>query len=504
MKRWLGGLMAFGLGVRLVFAWAPIETLIARTLPDDAFIYFVIARNVAAGLGATFDGLRPTNGFHPLWTLFIAPIFGLFPSGDLPIHLVLTLSVVCAVVAGGLTAWVVWRATRNPLAVKLSLGLYLFNPRLIQESVNGLETGLALLCLSICLAAWVGWQEHPDHKGRASLFGLSVGLTFLARSDLAVIGALLFLATAIKIRWQFANLLIAALTASLTVAPWLIWSQVQIGTVVQSSGVAIPSLVAARIQAAGDVQFLWDSLLFPILNFSFRNSLIYPGVAILASLFGLVFVRWPIRSVGANTASRELLKQIASLWLPLAGALLIVVIHTVVRWYPRGWYFAPLAWAWALVGGPLLAAGLMSPAGRRFGRIMMVLLGLIVIGQSIKMLNEPDYRSQTDMRRGADWLAANTTAADTVGAFNAGIYAYYSGRRVLSLDGLVDWGAIEARQQNRLLDYFVERGGTLIVDHRDYIESFRSFLGSRKLIEVKVLPVIDQTYGPLVIYSVSN
>ena len=34
---------------------------------DDAFYYFGIARNVAHGHGSTFDGINPTNGYHPLW-----------------------------------------------------------------------------------------------------------------------------------------------------------------------------------------------------------------------------------------------------------------------------------------------------------------------------------------------------------------------------------------------------------------------------------------------------
>ena len=41
-------------------------------LADDAFYYFQIARHVAQGLGPTFDGLAPTNGFHPLYLLILS------------------------------------------------------------------------------------------------------------------------------------------------------------------------------------------------------------------------------------------------------------------------------------------------------------------------------------------------------------------------------------------------------------------------------------------------
>ena len=42
---------------------------------DDAFYYFGIARNVAHGHGSTFDGIDPTNGYHPLWMLMAVPFF---------------------------------------------------------------------------------------------------------------------------------------------------------------------------------------------------------------------------------------------------------------------------------------------------------------------------------------------------------------------------------------------------------------------------------------------
>lgn len=495
MKWWLAGVFVAGLGLRLVLAWLPVEALITRTLPDDAYIYFVISRHISSGLGATFDGLQPTNGFHPLWALLIAPIFGRFPAGDLPVHLALTLSAVCDTLAGGLSAWTVWRLAQNRTAAGLTLALYLFNPRLIQESVNGLETGLALLALSCSLAASVWAAARPDSRRRCALFGVCLGLTLLARSDLAVIGILLLGALAWQTR-RLAAVLTAGTAWAVTVTPWFLWSLVRVGTIVQSSGVAIPSLVAAQIQATSDLTFLWNSLLFPIVNFSLRNSVIYPGVALLAALLGLALARWPGRFRPISSTPAAGLGS--ALWLPLAGAILIVVIHTFVRWHPRGWYFAPLAWAWSLAAGPVLAAGLEAPAGRRYRRIVFGLLGLVVVAQSVKMLGEPEHLWQQDMRAGATWLTVNTPPQEIVGAFNAGIYAYYSHRRVINLDGLVDWGAIEARQQGRLLDYFVEQGGTILIDHEAYIESFSAYFGQRRLQEVARLPVADATYGAIV------
>src|SRR5438445_9973613 len=48
-----------------------------NVVPDDAFYYFTIARNLVHGLGLSFDTVHPTNGMHPLWLFLIAPIFSL-------------------------------------------------------------------------------------------------------------------------------------------------------------------------------------------------------------------------------------------------------------------------------------------------------------------------------------------------------------------------------------------------------------------------------------------
>lgn len=46
---------------------------------DDFFYYAEVARNLTLGHGSTFDGIHPTNGYHPLWMLLIVLLYKLFP-----------------------------------------------------------------------------------------------------------------------------------------------------------------------------------------------------------------------------------------------------------------------------------------------------------------------------------------------------------------------------------------------------------------------------------------
>ena len=47
-------------------AWRPLPALLTKFVGDDMFYYLQIARNIARGAGATFDGETLTNGFHPV------------------------------------------------------------------------------------------------------------------------------------------------------------------------------------------------------------------------------------------------------------------------------------------------------------------------------------------------------------------------------------------------------------------------------------------------------
>jgi hypothetical protein len=38
---------------------------------DDFFYYLKIAQNLAHGAGSSFNGLVPTNGYHPFWFLLL-------------------------------------------------------------------------------------------------------------------------------------------------------------------------------------------------------------------------------------------------------------------------------------------------------------------------------------------------------------------------------------------------------------------------------------------------
>jgi hypothetical protein len=85
--------------ILLAITASPISRLI-NLFHDDSFFYMVIARNHAAGLGYSFDGLNMTNGFHPLW-LWILSFLGSFIGlvGDHGIRAVVALQTILSLSA---------------------------------------------------------------------------------------------------------------------------------------------------------------------------------------------------------------------------------------------------------------------------------------------------------------------------------------------------------------------------------------------------------------------
>ena len=119
---------------------------------DDAYYYFKVAQNISEGYGSTFDGINPTNGYHPLWAWVCVPIFALAR-----FDLILPLRILIFVLAGlrAATSILLYRLLQNVIAkpIAMLVALYWGLNYYIHATVyqQGLETGLAAFCLALFL-----------------------------------------------------------------------------------------------------------------------------------------------------------------------------------------------------------------------------------------------------------------------------------------------------------------------------------------------------------------
>jgi hypothetical protein len=229
---------------------------------------------------------------------------------------------------------------------------------------------------------------------------------------------------------------------------------------VQSSGVAVPFVVR-------QVLFSTDRFSPPLLQYPaaavylgfilWDNLWRYARLEIVLLVVGLLVMA--IRRLNlADEAGQRFRRNLALVAIPLLASLLLLCAHAFGRWFLRGWYYVPAALSLALVTGAALAYAREQWArtGRPLGQLSAIVLAALALAfpwQGLPYWQPGFYPWQADMRLGADWLAVNTAPQERIGAFNAGILAYYSGRTVINLDGVVNGAALGAIRERRILSY---------------------------------------------------
>ncbi|HEU0293755.1 MAG TPA: hypothetical protein VFR47_13525 [Anaerolineales bacterium] len=156
---------------------------------DDAYYYFKVAQNISEGRGSTFDGLNPSNGYHPLWMLVCIPIFAL-ARFDVILPLRVLLLVMSALSAG--TAILFYRLLGkvfHPAIGALAAVYWAFNYGvLLRVYQQGLETGLAVFFVVLLVYRLYefekSWRTGPVTNRQLLTLGLIGLLMTFSRLDL--------------------------------------------------------------------------------------------------------------------------------------------------------------------------------------------------------------------------------------------------------------------------------------------------------------------------------
>lgn len=460
-------------------AWEDITTSI-RTIPDDAFYYFQISRNIASGNNVSFDGETLTNGFHPLWAALLTPFYLFVDDPELAVHLGLTMGALLGAATVILVFLVIETLTEDRWAGLAGSTLFAIHPRVVADSVNGMETSVAVFMIALTTLLFVRLGTGRDEPSTAQFtwLGVSSGFMVLARTDTVLILAVLLLYFAVRERSKagLRGPVVAGGVAMLVVAPWAIWSLSVFGTLIQVSGVAVADVQRqVFLQANGDafttqITQSWDvtrSTFYDFLPESYYIATDWPKTQLLlaSGIILLLIAAIPLAPRG------RFLRQMGILLVPVAGFLAILLFHTAIRWFVREWYFAPMAFFWAVTVGVLLAYALAVLADIGLSRrsdgmkgvsaiwtpalttAAVLAVAVVFYGpqQSDNFVVQlPHLQNQLEAAR---WLEANTQPDARIGSFNAGILGYFSDRTVVNLDGVVNEDAYHARRDGLMREY---------------------------------------------------
>jgi len=456
-------ILAAAVHVRLVLGSDP-AALLTTWVPDDAFYYLLPAWNAAQGLGFSFDGVDPTYGFQPLWTLLLAVVSLLLPAKAALVPAALLLGAALHVTAGLLLFRWLERAGLARGGV-VAAGLWLLNPDLMVLQATGMESCLvAVLILTTLLLL-------PPERGGLAL-GLSLGLLFLARVSMLtmvvlVIGSLVWRKRPTRtVRRVLAGLAIVCV-------PWLLYATVALGQ-------PLPSSMDRKLVSgiAGAARFIAD---LPLVPDGLVRALLPAGEKELFDVPGLIGPTWErLWRLGIRAPIGWALGS----WLPTrvtASALVLVVgwgamlarqRHAMPPRAPGGlglllllalanvasnnlllsqyveygfWYRVPEVLAILTLVG--LAAQRAFGPGRELGRPVLaigaavLLVGLIGTAST----NKPRTFDPTSplMARGAYDVARSLSEhlppGTRVGSWNAGLLGWMTeGPVIVNLDGLAN------------------------------------------------------------------
>jgi hypothetical protein len=475
-----GGLMASGRALPLV--------------ADDAYYYFEIARNAALGHGFTFDGLAPTNGFHPLWAWILVPIFRIFPTSEFaPIYVALALSAVF-MVATALLLVRLFARHGAPLSGEIAAYAWLFNPFGVSLALRAMEGPLNALLLAVSISTLDSVRGRGRYSVRdLAVLGVTVGLAMLARTDnilwLGTVGLVLawdLVRRRVEPRRMASGLASIGAAILAVMSPWLLWNLAAFGTVVQSSLEAkqlfnlygeLPPLVPAGVEGigvAGSALYGFGRNLGIMGQSAFRYAAVeewtqpyrayrlmalVAAYAVAVALAAFIFRRrMTAATPGLGTLATHIGPAIA----------IFFVAHFVGYALAFGsysnWYFLPPVLVASIGLG--FAMGWVAGLPPRWGRA-------IVLGQAVLLavltytFTRGHFHTRRDERERVLRVGGALAPGTRIGLWNAGLVGYvfsfhFPDRPVINLDGVVNNVLVRRARAGQYEQYVLEHVDVVI------------------------------------------
>ncbi len=413
-----------------------------RRFHDDAFYYFQIARNVAAGNGFTFDGIHATNGFHPLWLFVLVPVFRWVPGDVAPLRVVALVEI--ALVAAA--ALIVLRVLRGRIAPAAALAAALAIVALpgSREALRcGMEGGLLLFLMA---AVWDRYlaaaASAPGSPRRWLALGLWCALAFLTRLEaILVLPAIVFLRRR-RLRSDTAALAALLTPCAVALAAYLAWNRAAFDLWLPVSGLvkahaAVQGSLGSRLAAPFTIPWIGHEMICRAFGKPLLRLCPPWAIALYALLVAaLAAAAWRHRG-SLVTVVRQ-----SGIAFPLLASALIVLADVVLLNFLYPWYRVPIVLATALLGGTLLGG---RPGWAR-GALAMLVAACVARAFLLAVPGRSAGTSYGVYRvQAARWLAQNTGEPDRIGSWNAGMLGYFSHRHVVNLDGLVNDAAYLTR-----------------------------------------------------------
>ena len=469
------------------FRFSAVEIAKFGLFLDDAYFYTVLARNFRSFGHLTLDGDMITNGVQPLWMAVQIGLGYIFPEAD-GVIIAARLSAVTYVLFAFSLIWLINRKSDcGLLAVTVAVSFFaILNSEFHRWILKGLETPIALLTIVLTLLAFDGYRKKllaakvTAFLPMSILLGFLSAMVFFARTDMFWIAVVIFGWMLIEERRISWNLIAFSAIIALMVMPYLLFNY-------HSAGGLMP--------ISGRVKLFYLESTFPnFADYFMANQWsgmfnLFDWVFAFKYLPGGIFLRYLLIFLAIGSSFYLIFRfgkeKIYPPWLNLlATAFLfhILFMHLVykeLRDY-SAYYFAPEALYFALFLG-YSAKALLERAREKSSpqKLLNRASGMRVLAIAILLWSAVDFGGRLvkrDFSEDSYWSGRLELAQDIsrivpkgekVGAFWPGLFAHFSGRDIVPLDGII--GSEEYFEnyvkQGRELEYLQEKGVKYLTVH---------------------------------------
>lgn len=375
---------------------------------DDSYFYLEVASNFAHGLGSTFNGLMPTNGYHPLWMLVCAAVFKAVPNKYAAVHVIG--AVIAVLNLGALVRLTLILQKAGTALPWLAWLLYLPFCFTTQLGTEGALSGFFIASTILC-----AYDLALDPKPRrALLYMLCAALAVLSRLDNIFIIAFLTFALILGVatpqaRTMLRFLLLASPIAILLWAAYLFSNHHWFGTWQPISGLL-------KSHGKGEHKLFTNLPRIALLD-----------LAIIAACLAVT-----------NRLRRDLFHRVVEL--PLAAGVLVHATYIVfimsseTRW---SWYYT----TWTLLAGILFARAVSILAEYRPALRQPIFAGAVaalLLFWFTTDLHHFAHRNPASQDPGFQANVVERAGLHTLLAFDKpGRVAFYTTAQIVPLDGLM-------------------------------------------------------------------
>lgn len=469
---YLIAIAALALAWRFYFIYRDLDWLTNYWLFDDFGYSLKIARNIALGLGETFDGQVPTSGYQPLYVWLAVPVFALADHNiEAPLYVILT-GLAFVNVGTGYVGYLIVRHITNNVTFALAAFLYWsINLAIARNGTLGLETGLSTFLLSIVvlLTLKADWSNKP--RRQPWVIGGALGMAFLARIDAVFVVPSLVVALLAgqQSRRTVARNLLSIAVAFLAIAgPYLLWNNFVHGGPLPESGAVTRGTsdffnLRDRLSASAlpNIEFAFYVIGRMLLGMTTKAGIVlkpsvdleWIGMLALVSVLGAILLKLLLVQ---DPLSKRNFSLLALSFFSFIFA--YSVYHHGL--YER--YHLPAVFLWmTLFFSALSDIYHQKKAVAKLSAVGAATLSIVSLPLAAQSHAAKDFHWSTDFKQAAGWkkgidaLNEITNMGDVVAGHQAGNLGYfYKHGRAVNLDGVVNGVALRYKKDRKMDEYF--------------------------------------------------